>query len=111
MWQMEFTEEAREALRYERFHHPHPRVQQRMEAVLLKSHDLPHAQIASIVDIDENTLRCYLEAYQAGGIEKLKEVNWPGAPNELAAHQDTLKAFFWNIPRRLWPRRLRRSPH
>jgi Winged helix-turn helix len=111
MLRMELTEEAREALRYERFHHPHPRVQRRMDAVLLKSYGLPHAQIASIVGIEESTLRSYLEAYKADGIEKLKEVNWPGAPNELATHQDTLKAFFWNIPRRLWPRRLRRSPN
>ena len=111
MLHLEFTEEERKALHYERFHHPHPRVQQRMEAVLLKSHGLPHAQIASIVDIGEDTLRGYLEAYKAGGIEKLKAVNWQGAQSELATHQDTLKAFFWNILRRPWPRRLRRSPH
>ena len=110
MLQMTFTAEERQALHYERFHHPHPRVQQRMEALWLKSHNLPHAQIAALVQIDEETLRSYLRLYQAGGIERLKELNWLGPQSDLAAQQDTLLNFFWNIPRRLWPRRRKRLP-
>jgi hypothetical protein len=91
---MQFTEEEKKALRYERFHHPHPRVQQKMDALLLKSHDLPHATIASILDIDEGTLRSYLLAYQQGGLEQLKIINWHGPQSELSQHQDTLKDFF-----------------
>ena len=53
MLHVEFTNEERKALHFERFHHPHPRVQQKMEAVLLKSHDLPHAKIAYILQITE----------------------------------------------------------
>ena len=34
MIQITFTEEAIAQLHYERYHHPHPRVQQRMEALL-----------------------------------------------------------------------------
>ena len=41
MIRIEFTEEAIEKLRYERFHHPHPRVQRKMEALLLKSDGCP----------------------------------------------------------------------
>lgn len=93
MIQIMFTEEERKALRHERFHHPHPRVQQRMEAVLLKSYDLPHAQIAQIVDIDEGALRDYLRRYQEGGIEALKALSWPGTQSELIPHQDTVKIF------------------
>ena len=37
MIRIEFTEEAVDKLRYERFHHPHPRLQRKMEALLLKS--------------------------------------------------------------------------
>jgi transposase len=81
-----------------------------MEALLLKSHGLPHAQIARILRIGDDTLHGYLLAYQEGGIEKLKELNWQGSPSELARHQDSLKEFFCSIPRRLWPRRLRKSP-
>jgi transposase len=110
MLRLEFTDEERTALHYERFHHPHPRVQQRMEALWLKSRGLPHSQIAELVQISEDTLRSCLRAYQQGGIEKLKELNWQGSPSELGRHQDSLKEFFYSIPRRLWPRRLRKSP-
>ena len=37
MIQIEFTQADIEQLHYERFHHPHPRVQQRMEALYLKA--------------------------------------------------------------------------
>lgn len=94
MLQMQFTQDEKNALHHERFHHPHPRVQQRMEALLLKSHNLPHATIASILRIDEGTLRSYLQAYQQDGIERLKVINWHGSQAELSQHQDTLKVFF-----------------
>jgi len=101
---IDFTEEDRKALHYERFHHPHPRVQQKMEALWLKSHDLPHAQIAELVQISEETLRAYLRAYRDGGIEKLKTLCWEGAETKLVQYQSTLKDFFCNIRRSLWPR-------
>ena len=56
MIKIEFTEEAIEKLRHERFHHPHPRVQRKMEALLLKSQRLPHKRIARILGVSENTL-------------------------------------------------------
>ncbi len=98
---IEFTDEDRKALHHERFHHPHPRVQQKMEALWLKSHNLPHAQIAELVQIDEETLRAYLRAYKDGGIERLKMLSWQGPKSELSQHQSTLKDFFFKILRQL----------
>jgi transposase len=106
---LEFTEEERKALHHERFHHPHPRVQQKMEALWLKSHKLPHAQIAELVQISEETLRAYLRAYQEGGIEKLKALPWQGPESELSQHQSTLKDFFCRVRRRLSPMPQRKS--
>ncbi len=40
---LEFSAEEKQALYYERFHHPHPRVQLKIEAVWLKSQDLPQS--------------------------------------------------------------------
>jgi len=94
---IDFTEEERQALHHERFHHPHPRVQQRMEALWLKSHNLSHVQIAELVQISEETLRSYLRAYQEGGIEKLKTLSWRGPESELAPHKNTLKGFFSTV--------------
>jgi hypothetical protein len=44
--QLEFSPETLEELNYERYRHPLPLVQRRMEALWLKSHGLPHGQIA-----------------------------------------------------------------
>lgn len=111
MIRIDFTAADRQALHYERFQHPHPRVQQKMEALLLKSHDLPHAKIRSILQISEGTLCSYLRAYQEGGIEKLKALSWHGSDSELAGHHDTLKNFFCNIRLQLWPKPHTKSPN
>ena len=44
MIRIEFTKQQVEDLSYERYHHPHPRVQQKMEVLYLKSQGLPHQQ-------------------------------------------------------------------
>ena len=49
MLQLSFTEEEIKELDYQRYHHPHPRVQRKMEALLLKAKGLPHHQIADCV--------------------------------------------------------------
>lgn len=66
MIQLEFTEADIEQLHYERFHHPHPRVQQRMEAVYLKALGYSHQEICRIVRINPKTLRRSLQAYKKG---------------------------------------------
>ena len=98
MISIEFTEADRQALHYERFHHPHPRVQRKMEAVWLKSHQLPHRKIAELVGISENTVRSYLREYQLGGIEALKQVNFYRPQSELMSQSQTLEAYFREHP-------------
>lgn len=53
--QLEFTLESLEELNYERYRHPLPLVQPRMEALWLKSQGLPHGQIAQLVNITRRT--------------------------------------------------------
>ena len=76
MLRLEFSEADKQALHYERYHHPHPRVQQRMEALWFKSQGLPHHQIAPLCAISANTLRSYLKRYHTGGVEALKHLNF-----------------------------------
>ncbi|MBD2776595.1 IS630 family transposase [Iningainema tapete] len=98
MIHIEFTEEEKQALHYERFHHPHPRVQLKMEAIWLKSQKLPHSSICKLTGISPNTLRSYLRDYQEGGIEKLKEINFYQPKSEMESHRQTLKAYFQQNP-------------
>jgi transposase len=95
---IEFTEEEKQALHHERFHHPHPRVQQKMEAVWLKSQGLSHQQVCRLTCISKPTLCAYLKSYQEGGIEKLKTVNFYRPASELAVHASTLETYFREHP-------------
>jgi transposase len=95
---LSFTQADSDELHYQRYHHPHPRVQMKMEALLLKAKGLPHHQIASCVGICENTLRTYLREYQTGGIEALKRLQFHRPTSQLEAHRDTLEAYFKEHP-------------
>ena len=98
MIRVAFTEEQLKQLHYGRFHHPHPRVQLKMEALLLKSQNLPHRQICRLLSISENTLRAYFRDFLAGGVEKLKELNFYKPESDLAEHRATLEAYFQEHP-------------
>lgn len=98
MLQLTFTDAEIEQLHHERFHHPHPRVQRKMEALYLKSQGYPHWEIAQILRISEPTLLVYLKDFQAGGIAKLKELNFYRPQSDLRQHQQTLEAYFRENP-------------
>jgi len=92
--QIEFTPEDRKDLNYERYHHPDPRVQRRMEVLWLKSKGLPHAQIAELAGVSENTMRTDFELFIAGGIEKLKEMHYYRPESARVAHVGSLEEYF-----------------
>ncbi len=81
---LHFTPAEVDRLRFERFHHPHPHVQRKMEALLLKSDNLPRQQIARITGVCENTLPGYFAQYHTGGIEALKALNFYQPASALA---------------------------
>lgn len=98
MIQLEFSEADKKALHYERFHHPHPRVQLKMEVVWLKSQGESHQRIAQLTRVHVNTVTAYVREYAAGGIDKLKEVNFNRPESELMEHRETLEAEFRKSP-------------
>jgi transposase len=98
MIRLSFTEEDMKELDYQRYPHPHPRVQKKMEVVLLKARGLSTEQVAQCVGICPNTVRSYLREYERGGIEVLKQVRFRQPESELQAHQSTLEAHFREHP-------------
>ncbi len=96
--QLELTQEILEEIHNHRYNHPAPLVQRRMEALWLKWHDLPHAQIAELVGVTENTVRDFFELYQQGCLEKLKELNYYIPSSKLNAHVISLEGHFRNNP-------------
>ena len=108
MLRLTFTEEEIKELHYQRYHHPHPRVQMKMEALLLKAKGLPHHQIASCMGVCENTVRSYFKQYQTGGIEALKRLEFHRPTSELEHSHDTLEASFREHPSTTIPEAVKR---
>jgi transposase len=98
MIKIHFTKKDIAQLKYERYHHPHPRVQRKMEALLLKSHGLAHHQIAELTGVCPNTLRTYLREYKINCIDKLKKINFYQPKSELSQHQPSLEEDFRQNP-------------
>src|SRR5947207_6772110 len=95
-----FSSEVVDAIRHDRYHHPHPRVQQKMEVLWLKSKGLPHEEIAELADVSRRTVQRYLDAYLAGGLESLRRLPWRVPVGALDAHQEALEDYFLENPSR-----------
>lgn len=98
MIKIEFSKQEIKALAHERYHYPHPRVQRKMEALWLKSQQIPHHDICRLTGITKATLCTYLRAYQQGGIEALKVLSFYRPTSELKIHTTTLADYFREYP-------------
>jgi transposase len=95
---IEFTGSEVDALEHERYHHPDPKVQKRMEVLYLKSQGLQHKEICRLCRISKTTLVTCLKMYREGGIERLKEFKYRGSTSKLDAHRDKVKEYFNSHP-------------
>jgi transposase len=89
-----------DAIRHERYHHPHPRVQQKMEVLWLKSQGFTHEEIARLADVSRRSVQRYLDDFAAGGLERIRRLPWQGKANELAGHHNSLEDYFLEHPPR-----------
>ncbi len=90
MLTIEFSEADIDTLDYERFHHPHPKVQKKMEALYVKAKGLKHCEICRLCGISKPTLITYLRQYQCGGIKRVQQLGYKGQVSQLAAYTDLL---------------------
>lgn len=98
MIRIEFTEEMVAELNYERYHHPHPKVQHKMEVLYLKSQGLAHQDIRKLCQISKTTLTTYLKQYIEGGSERLKQLDYQGQPSQLNQHAASVETYFTAHP-------------
>lgn len=87
-------------LRYEHFHHPHPRVQMKMAAVQMTAVGISRDQVAAVLGCTTETVTTYLKAYQQGGVDALRRFKVGGQRSVLDAYNDTLRAEFEQRPAR-----------
>lgn len=95
-----FTPEALDTIRHERYHHPHPRVQQKMEVLWLKSQGLTHEDVARLAAVSRRSAQRYLDEYADGGLERVRCLPWKGRANDLAAHRASLEDYSLQNPPR-----------
>src|SRR5262249_49199047 len=100
MRQFTFSPEVLAAIRHDRYHHAHPRVQQKMEVVWLKSQGCTHQDIARLAAVSRRSAQRSLDEFAAGGLERLRRLPWKGKPTELAPHQPSLEDYFLEHPPR-----------
>lgn len=102
-----FSEADLTAIAWERYYHPDPRVQRKMEVLWLKHHGLIHEQIARLAGVSLRTVQRYLDEYLHGGLEQLRRCPWTGSTSALDVHQTSLEEHFCQHP----PRSVKEAQH
>jgi transposase len=93
-----FTAEDRRDLAHDRYHHPDPRVQRKMEVLWLKSHGLDHDAIATFADVSRRSVQRDLDQYLEGGLPRLRRCRGNHPRSVLVEHQDSLEEDFLKHP-------------
>jgi transposase len=95
-----FTADDRRTLARDRYYHPDPRVQRKMEVLWLKSHGLPHDRIATYAGVSRRSVQRYLDEYLHGGLPRLRQCRWHHPRSALSEHQTSLEEYFREHPPR-----------
>jgi transposase len=98
MRRFEFTEEQRQRIAHERFHHPDPAVRRRMEILWLKLHGETHERIAELTEMSRRTVQRVLDSFWNGGLEAVPQFHWHRPTSALTTHVSTLEEEFRERP-------------
>ena len=93
-----FAEVDRLELKRDRYEHPHPHVQQRMEVLWLITQGVGHGEAARLAGVSPATGDRIVSMYRRGGVEALRQLNWRSPISELEAHHQTLEETFREQP-------------
>lgn len=98
MRQFEFSRDVLAEIERDRFSHPDPLVQRRMEVLWLKAHDETHVRIAELAGLSRATVQRVLDLYEAGGVAAVRMFYWHIPTSKLSPHQLQLEAEFRQRP-------------
>jgi transposase len=98
MRQLEFPAEVLAEIERDRFAHPDPLVQRRMEILWLKALGEQHQKIARIASVSRITPQRVLRAYYAGGLDAARTFHWNTRSSALTPHQSLLEEEFTARP-------------
>ena len=93
-----FTQDDRDQIEHDRFMHPCPQIQKRMDILNLAAHGLHYDQIADIAGCSTSTVQRRLDDFRKGGLDALRQRHYKGKTNELMGHAKTLEDYFHKQP-------------
>ena len=93
-----FTQDDRDQIEHDRFMHPSPQIQKRMDILNLAAHGLPYDQIAEIAGCSTSTVQRRLDDFRTGGLDAVRQRNYKGQTSELMGYAKTLEDHFRNHP-------------
>jgi transposase len=100
MRRITFTDDDLSAIAFERYYHPEPFVQRKMEVLWLKSQGLTHDTIARLAGVSRSSVQRYLNEFRGGGLDAIRRYPWKGQRGALADHRAALGDYFRQQPPR-----------
>lgn len=93
-----FSDDDRRTLAAERYQHPDPRVQQRMEVLWLLSQGETQVRAGQLAGVSKATVERYVALFRKGGIPALREFLWVKPISVLEKHRVALEPEFRERP-------------
>jgi transposase len=93
-----FTDEDLAMLSKERYEHPDPRVQRRMEVLWLISQGETRAKAAQLAGLARATAERYVVIFRTKGVDGLRHFDWRKPVSELENHRESLEDSFRKNP-------------
>src|SRR5947209_6147932 len=83
---------------YERYHHPDPQVQRKIEVLWLLHHGETHERIAILAGVSRSSVHRYLTDYLEGGLDLIRRCPHKGSVSQLDEQQASLAEYFDQHP-------------
>ena len=100
MSRIAFSEDDLSAIAFERYHHPEPFVQRKLEVLWLKSQGLAHHDLARLADVSRASVQRYLREFLSGGLDAIRRYPWKGQRSAWDGHRASLAEHFRQHPPR-----------
>jgi transposase len=95
-----FSPEDLRAIAQERYDHPDPHVQRKMEVLWLKHHGQTHQRIAALAGVSRSSVQRYLSEFLRGGLDEIRRCRHAGQKSALHEHRASLEEHFRQHPPR-----------
>src|SRR5437899_5139262 len=100
MQRITFTADDLSAIAFERYHHPEPFVQRKLEVLWLKAQGLTHDDIARLAGVSVSSVQRYLRDFRRSGLAGIRRYPWKGRRGALDSHRTSLEEYFHQHPPR-----------